>query len=92
MATTAQSTYLSTDQVCARFGGVSRMWIGRNIRAHGFPHPLKFGDRSSRGRAFYSLAAIKRWERIQSNQSKQFPVLGTMRRGNRRGPSRPWLF
>ena len=64
-----QSTYLSTDQVRARFGGVSRMWVARAIRAHGFPHPLKFGDRSSRGRAFYSLAAIERWERIQSNQS-----------------------
>jgi hypothetical protein len=30
-----------------------------------FP-PLKFGDRSQRGRAFYSLAAIEGWERIQA--------------------------
>ena len=66
MATTAQSTYLSTDQVCARFGGVTRMWIYRAIRAHGFPSPLKFGDRSQRGRAFYSLAAIEGSERIQA--------------------------
>jgi predicted DNA-binding transcriptional regulator AlpA len=66
VATTAQSPYLSTEQVRARFGGVSRMWVARAIRAHGFPAPLKFGDRSQRGRAFYSLAAIERWERIQA--------------------------
>ena len=59
---TEPSTYLSTDQVRARFGGVSRMWIARAIRTHGFPSPLKFGDRSQRGRAFYHLAAIERWE------------------------------
>ena len=66
MATTAQSPYLSTEQVRAHFGGVSRMWVARAIRTHGFPPPLKFGDRSQRGRAFYSLAAIERWERIQA--------------------------
>ena len=38
-----QSTYLSTDQVRARFGGVSRMWVHRAIRHRGFPKPLKLG-------------------------------------------------
>lgn len=73
MAALVQSTYLSTDQVRARFGGVSRMWVHRAVRSHGFPRPLKFGNRSVRGRAFYSRAAVERWERIQSQQS-QFPA------------------
>jgi predicted DNA-binding transcriptional regulator AlpA len=79
VATTAQSTYLSTDQVCARFGGVTRMWIYRAIRSHGFPSPLKFGDHSARGHAFYSLATVERWERIQANQPQLIPVLAHVR-------------
>ena len=62
------SIYLSTDQVRARFGGVSRMWVHRAIRRHGFPRPVKFGNRSVRGRAFYSRVAVERWEANQTPQ------------------------
>jgi hypothetical protein len=33
----SQPVYLSTDQVLARYGGVSRMWIHRRQKRDGFP-------------------------------------------------------
>jgi predicted DNA-binding transcriptional regulator AlpA len=68
------SPYLSTRQVCARFGGVTRQWLWLAVRHHGFPKPLK---RNGGSRCFYPLAQIIEWEatafRAASDNSK-FPV------------------
>ena len=54
-----QSTYLSTKQVCARLGGVTRQWLWLAVRHHGFPKPLK---RPGGSRCFYPLDQIEAWE------------------------------
>jgi len=53
------SPYLSTRQVCARFGGVTRQWLWLAVRHHGFPKPLK---RPGGSRCFYPLDQIEAWE------------------------------
>lgn len=86
MRTIEPAAYLSTDQVRARFGGVSRMWVHRAVRSYGFPRSLKLGNRSVRGRAFYSRAEVERWERTQSNQSNQFRLVPDIGEGRRQAP------
>jgi predicted DNA-binding transcriptional regulator AlpA len=51
--------YLSTRQVCARLGNVTRQWLWLAVRHHGFPKPLK---RPGGSRCFYPLAQIIEWE------------------------------
>src|SRR5664280_2571083 len=53
------SPYLSTRQVCARLGGVTRQWLWLAVRHHGFPKPLK---RPGGSRCFYPLDQIEAWE------------------------------
>jgi predicted DNA-binding transcriptional regulator AlpA len=65
-----QSTYLSTDQVRARFGGVSRMWVHRAIRHRGFPKPLKLGG-SAQSHSLFPRDQIEAWEasRLHANDN-----------------------
>ena len=58
-AALVQPTYLSTKQVCARLGGVTRQWLWLAVRHHGFPKPLK---RPGGSRCFYPLDQIEQWE------------------------------
>jgi predicted DNA-binding transcriptional regulator AlpA len=58
---TANVIYLTTSQVCARFGGVSRMWLWRYMRQHGFPAPVQFGG--PRSVRHWHLDEIEAWER-----------------------------
>jgi predicted DNA-binding transcriptional regulator AlpA len=53
------STYLSTRQVCERFGDINRMWIYRAVREHGFPPPLRLPGASG---YLYAREAIETWE------------------------------
>ena len=54
------SKYLSTSDVQAYFGGVSRQWVYRAVRYRNFPKPLKFaGGKLS----FFQRDAIEQWER-----------------------------
>jgi predicted DNA-binding transcriptional regulator AlpA len=73
------SPYLSTRQVCARLGGVTRQWLWLAVRKHGFPKPLK---RPGGSRCFYPLDQILDWEatafhRVAVNDNKQFTVSGS---------------
>jgi predicted DNA-binding transcriptional regulator AlpA len=54
-------SYLTTKQVRERFGGVSRMWLWRYMREHGFPQPVQFGG--SRSVRRWKVAEIEAWER-----------------------------
>jgi predicted DNA-binding transcriptional regulator AlpA len=58
-AATDLPLYLSTRQVCARLGGVTRQWLWLAVRHHGFPKPLK---RLGGSRCFYPLDQIEAWE------------------------------
>jgi predicted DNA-binding transcriptional regulator AlpA len=44
----------------ARYG-VSRMWLERHIKDHGFPHPIKFGGPVGAVRHF-RRSAVLAWE------------------------------
>jgi len=73
-AALVQPTYLSTKQVCARLGGVTRQWLWLAVRHHGFPKPLK---RLGGSRCFYPLDQIQAWEASAfraANDNSQFPV------------------
>jgi predicted DNA-binding transcriptional regulator AlpA len=59
------STFLSTAQVRADLGGVSRMWIHRAIRTRGFPRPQKLGGSRSRGRNFFLRSEYETWRAAQ---------------------------
>jgi predicted DNA-binding transcriptional regulator AlpA len=68
------SPYLSTRQVCARLGGVTRQWLWLAVRHHGFPKPLK---RPGGSRCFYPLDQIQAWEATAfraANDNSQFPA------------------
>ena len=47
------------EQVRARYGGVSLMWIFRKTRDDGFPAPIRFGDKSRR---YWRLSDLIEWE------------------------------
>ena len=67
--------YLSTRQVCARLGNVTRQWLWLAVRHHGFPRPLK---RPGGSRCFYPLDQIEQWEATAfraANDNSQIPVL-----------------
>ena len=73
-AALVQPTYLSTKQVCARLGGVTRQWLWLAVRHHGFPKPLK---RPGGSRCFYPLDQIEQWEATAfraANDNSKFPV------------------
>jgi predicted DNA-binding transcriptional regulator AlpA len=56
----ARDEYLTSAQVCQRYGSVSRMWIFRKTRDEGFPLPAtRFGGR----KRFWRLSALVAWER-----------------------------
>jgi len=57
--------YLSTKQVCERFG-VSHMWIERRIKDSDFPRSIKLGGGRLR---YYALEAIEAWEKRQAAKS-----------------------
>ena len=53
-------TWLSTAQVCAMFGQVSRMWIYRRQIDADFPQAVHLGGSKL---AFFKLSEIQRWTR-----------------------------
>jgi predicted DNA-binding transcriptional regulator AlpA len=60
----SQPVYLSTDQLLARYGGVSRMWIHRRQKRDGFPPAVHFGSSPTN---FYPLAKVEAWEAANAN-------------------------
>ena len=75
------SPYLSTRQVCARLGGVTRQWLWLAVRHHGFPKPLK---RPGGSRCFYPRDQIEAWEatalHANDNERDRAPI--TVERGS----------
>ena len=59
-ATLTAPLYITTREVCERYG-VSRMWLWRYMRAHGFPKPIQFGG--PRSVRHWVLSEIEAWER-----------------------------
>jgi hypothetical protein len=57
------SVFLTTATLCARYDGVSRMWISRRIKHDGFPAPTRFGTTSTR---LWRLDLVEKWERDQT--------------------------
>lgn len=55
---TASPEFLTAQQVRARFGGVSRMWLHRRLEKDGFPQPVLFGGRFRH----FRLIDIEKWE------------------------------
>ena len=53
-------TYLVIGDLLVRFG-CSRMWITRHIAEHGFPQPIKFGDRVGTRRRWLRTD-VEAWE------------------------------
>jgi predicted DNA-binding transcriptional regulator AlpA len=56
----SQPVYLSTDQVLARYGGVSRMWIHRRQKRDGFPKAIHFGSSPVN---YWRLTEVRAWEK-----------------------------
>ena len=55
-------TYLTANQVRARYGNVSVMWITRKLASDAtFPKPVKFGRLR-----FWDSAALDAWERLKA--------------------------
>ncbi len=52
-------TYLTSAQVCARYGGISFMslWRWQNTPGRNFPKPFKFGKRN-----FWLEEELESWE------------------------------
>jgi predicted DNA-binding transcriptional regulator AlpA len=85
-AALVQPTYLSTKQVCARLGGVTRQWLWLAVRHHGFPKPLK---RPGGSRCFYPLDQIEAWEAtaFHANDNNRAPALAPPRKINSEIPA-----
>jgi predicted DNA-binding transcriptional regulator AlpA len=60
------SEYLTAAQVCARFGGASRMWLHRRLVNDGFPAPVRFGGRFR----YFKLSEIQQWEATKAQTGK----------------------
>jgi predicted DNA-binding transcriptional regulator AlpA len=56
--TDAPETWLSMPQVCAMFGGVSRMWIHRRQLDAGFPRGIHLGGGKL---VFFKLSEVQAW-------------------------------
>jgi len=63
----AVTVYLTANQLRARYGGVSHMWLWRRIHDHstGFPQPKYFGRLR-----FWDSREIEAWERTAAAASK----------------------
>src|SRR5262249_26768682 len=53
------SEFLTANQVMARYGNVSHMWIVRKQRDDAFPSAVRFGGRLR----FFRLSELVEWER-----------------------------
>jgi predicted DNA-binding transcriptional regulator AlpA len=53
----AATVYLPTDQVQARYGHCSHMWVVRRMKDAGFPSPVYFGRRR-----FWRESDLEAWE------------------------------
>lgn len=61
--------FLRTAQVCARYGGCSKMWIHRRLANDPtFPKPAYFG-----ARRHWRLSDLVRWESTQTTTPKSKP-------------------
>ena len=56
----ADTIYLSSTHVRARYGRCSHMWIERRLKDASFPAPVYFGRRR-----FWRLADLDAWDAIQ---------------------------
>jgi predicted DNA-binding transcriptional regulator AlpA len=56
----AATVYLPTDQVRARYGHCSHMWVVRRMKDAGFPSPVYFGRRR-----FWRESDLEAWEAEQ---------------------------
>jgi predicted DNA-binding transcriptional regulator AlpA len=62
-------TFLTSKQIRARYGGLSKMWIERRLADNsGFPHPIKLGHLR-----FWKLAEIEAWERASAMKHASAP-------------------
>ena len=61
--TEAATVYLNHKQTCARFGGVSHMWIRRRQLRDGFPLPVFMGRQK-----FWRIADLEAWEKSQADK------------------------
>ena len=81
----AATVYLPTDQVQARYGHCSHMWVIRRMKDAGFPSPVYFGRRR-----FWRESDLEAWEAEQIRREpptpQSLPVKGgaIMRGANRR--------
>lgn len=57
--------FLTAEQLCQRYGGVSKMWIRRRISDSAFPNFVRFGRMR-----FWSAQAVSDWERQQAEKSR----------------------
>jgi predicted DNA-binding transcriptional regulator AlpA len=68
----AATVYLPTDQVQARYGHCSHMWVVRRMKDAGFPSPVYFGRRR-----FWRESDLEAWE---AEQIKREPPSGAPKR------------
>ena len=62
----AAAIYISAPQVCARYGGVSHMWLQRKLKGDpSFPRPYKFGRLR-----FFKINELENWERKTAAKSR----------------------
>ena len=67
MAFQANQEYLSSNQLRARYGGRSHMWVERRLKYDkGFPRPVYFGRLR-----FWKLSDIEAWERQQATKTHE---------------------
>lgn len=56
-------SFLNANQVRARYGGVSHMWLIRRMTDSGFPPAVRFGRLR-----FWRIGDLERWERDRAAQ------------------------
>jgi len=68
--------FLTANQVMARYGNVSHMWIVRKQRDEAFPSAVRFGGRLR----FFRLSELVAWERSKIAGAPAKPEVKAKRR------------